>query len=287
MLIDLQVHSNYSDGYFTPTQLAAFLASQGVKIAALTDHNTVGGLTEFRRACRRHKIKPITGVELYVKIKNQKINLLWYNFDETNPELHKLLRSSQIRRRAKARQILKILVRRGFKINVNKTLDKYNHYIALNYLARDLWSVAANRLKIKHELKNQHPREEEIIHEYLHNPEAAKLSNSYIGLERIIKLRRKIGGQLIFNHPGKRNQFKKELLEKLKKIGVDGLEVLSPHHSVGAVMYAQFIAKELGFIMSGGSDFHRLENGHAAIKKSWQYYKIDSKYLKGIKKIIG
>ncbi|MBU4375047.1 PHP domain-containing protein, partial [Patescibacteria group bacterium] len=64
MLIDLQLHSTYSDGYLTPTELAGFLAKQGVKIAALTDHNTVGGLDEFRQACRACKIKPITGVEL-------------------------------------------------------------------------------------------------------------------------------------------------------------------------------------------------------------------------------
>ena len=99
MLIDLQLHSTYSDGYLTPAELVSFIAKQGVKAAALTDHNTVGGLGEFERACRARGIKPITGMELYVKLDNKKFNLLWFNFDDKNPELHKMLRAAQIRRR--------------------------------------------------------------------------------------------------------------------------------------------------------------------------------------------
>ncbi len=46
MLIDLQLHSTYSDGRLTPTEAAKFAVSNNVKVASLTDHNTVGG---FRR----------------------------------------------------------------------------------------------------------------------------------------------------------------------------------------------------------------------------------------------
>jgi predicted metal-dependent phosphoesterase TrpH len=74
---------------------------------------------------------------------------------------------------------------------------------------------------------------------------------------------------------------------KLKKLGVDGVEVLSPHHSFGSVMYAQAMTKELDFISSGGSDFHRHERDHYLIQNSSAYFTIDSKYLKGVNKIIG
>ena len=88
------------------------------------------------------------------------------------------------------------------------------------------------------------------------------------------------------NHPGKHNQLKKELLEKLKKMGIDGLEIFSPHHSIGSVMYAQFMANQLDFITTGGSDFHRHERGKVSIKNCYDYFKVDSKYLKGVDKII-
>jgi predicted metal-dependent phosphoesterase TrpH len=268
-------------------ELVKFMAGQGVKIAALTDHNTVRGIEEFKIACRENKIKPITGLELYVKIKNKKFNLLWFNFDSNNPELHKILRETQARRRARARGILEKLTQYGFKININQILDKYNHYIPLNGLVDELLKVNFNRLKIKKELGVKKPREDEIIREYFYNKKIGRLHESYVNIERIIKLRKKIGGQLVLNHPGKYNQLKKDFLIKLKNLGFDGIEVFSPHHSLGALMYAQFIARELGFLMTGGSDFHRSEENNFLIRNSWNYFKIDSKFLEGVKKIIG
>lgn len=287
MLIDLQVHSTYSDGYLSPTEVVKFLAGRGVKIAALTDHNTVGGVEEFQRACKAYKIKPIIGIELYTKLGHKRINLLWFNFDHNDPQLHEILRNSQARRRSKIRKILQDLIANGFKINIDKILDKYNHYISINHLIDDILSVPANRERVKKDLKNDKPREEEILSHYFYKSKITKFENSYIDIKRIVKLRKKIGGQLIFNHPGKYNQLKRAVVAEMKSLGIDGIEVLSPHHSVGAVMYAQFMAKEFNLIMTGGSDFHRFENKkNQGLVCSWQYYKIDSEYLKGVNKII-
>lgn len=286
MLIDLQTHSTYSDGYLSPTELAHFLAHQGVKAASLTDHNTVSGWGEFKRACEKYGIKPIPGIELYTKLNRKHLSILWYNFDHLDGELHEILRGSQARRRNQVKKILNKMVDRGFKININQLLDKYNHYISINHLIDDLMSVPANRNKIKKELKIAHPREEEIIHNYFFKSKNTKLNNSYINLKRIIALKKRIGGQLIFNHPGRYNQLNKDLLIELKKLSVGGLEVLSPHHSVGAVLYAQHLSQELNLISTGGSDFHLFEK-RGALKFSWQYFKIESNNLKDIKKIIG
>jgi len=287
MLIDLQVHSTYSDGYLSPTDLAHFLARQGVKIASLTDHNTISGWGEFKRACEKHGIKPIVGIELYTKLNRKHLSILWYNFDHLDGELHEILRSSQARRRNQVRKILKKMTGRGFKINIDRLLDKYNHYISINHLIDDLMAIPANRNKVKRELGNARPRQEEIIHNYFFRSKNTKLNNSYIDLKRIIGLKKRIGGQLIFNHPGRYNQLNKELVAELKKLGVNGLEVLSPHHSVGAVLYAQYLAQELNLITTGGSDFHLFESARGALKTSWQYFKIDSNNLKDINKIIG
>lgn len=287
MLIDLQLHSAYSDGYLTPTETVKFVAAQGVKAASLTDHNTVGGLDEFKLACQKYKIKPITGVELYVKLNNKKFNILWFNFDDKSPKLHNLLRQTQIKRRSTVRKILNNLVDKGFKININKFLDKHTHYVPINHLVDEIWKYSSNRKRIKKELLIRNPREKEIINKFLKNKSFSILRESYIDINRIIKLRKEIGGQLIFNHPGKNGFVRREFIEKLKKIGIDGIDVLSPHHSIGAVTYFQFIADEMDFISVGGSDFHRYESEDKLIKKSWDYFKIDSKYLRGVEKIIG
>ena len=286
MLIDLQFHSTYSDGYLTPTELVKFISKQGVKIASLTDHNTVRGLNEFRTACKKYKIKAITGIEIYTKLNNHKFNILWYNFNDNDPELHNILRDSQLRRRKQFRILLKKLVEKGYKININKIIDKYNHYTPLNHIVDDFISIKSNFNRIKKELNLKNPREGDIIKEYFHNKQIKKLQNSYISIERILKLRKKIGGQLIICHPAKHSYINLNFFEKLKNLGINGVEIFSPHHSYGAIIYLQHLAREFNFITTGGSDFHRFEGSAHKLQYSWQYFKIDSNYLRKINKII-
>ena len=286
MLIDLQLHSTYSDGYLSPTAVAEFVFRQGVKIASLTDHNTVGGQDEFRIACKRLGMKSITGLEIYAKMHHYRFNILWYNFNENSPELHNLLRLSQERRRRQMRQALETIVRRGLKLDVNKILDKYNHYTPLNHIVDDIWAVSSNRIKIKRQLDLARPREGDIMHEYFHNKEFKVLKNAYIDIDKIMEIKKKIGGKIILCHPAKGGYVGRIFLQDLKAVGVSGLELLSPHHSYGATMHLQQLAQELGWIETGGSDFHRFEENRQPIQYSWQYYKVNSELLKGVEKII-
>ncbi len=287
MIIDLQLHSTYSDGYLNPTQLAKFIRQYGVKIAALTDHNTVGGLAEFRRACNKSGIKTISGIELYVKLDHKKFNLLWYNFDEDSPELHKLLRGVQVNRRTRARNALEQLQKNSFNLSVDKIIDKYNHYIPINKLADELLAVPTNRKMIQRELGEPNPREEEVIKFYFQNKKNSQLRESYVNVKRIFALRKKIGGQLVLNHPGKYGFIKKNFVYRLKELGLDGIEMFSAHHSIGTTLYIQQLARELGLITTGGSDFHREEGGRAPVQNAYSYFKVDSCFLSGFNKIIG
>lgn len=287
MLIDLQLHSTYSDGYLTPSEVAKFVADQGVKVASLTDHNTVGGIDEFRNACYEHKIKPITGLEMYVKLHNWRFNLLWYNFDEIDPGLHNMLRNSQVRRRRMVRLALKRLVDKGFKIDPGKILDKYNHYVPINHTVDDFLRVGYNASRVKRELGLKHPSEGDVIREYFRSKDIGALHNSFIDMDSIVELRKKIGGQLILCHPAKSAKLGRDFLLAMKKLGVVGLEKLSPHHSYNSIMFIQRLAREYGLVETGGSDFHCFEGGQAPLQYSWQYYKVDSKLLRGVKKIIG
>jgi predicted metal-dependent phosphoesterase TrpH len=286
MLIDLQLHSNYSDGYLAPFEVAKMIRRHGIKTASLTDHNTIRGQAEFRAACGKIGIKAIPGLELYATLGRVRFNVLWYNYSD-DPDLHSLLRETQIRRKNQVRRVLTRLISLGFRIDIEKTLDRFMHYMPVNRLSDELWKHSLNRKIIRKELGSAFPRESEIIKNYFYNPRISVLRESYLNVERIVKLRNRIGGQLILNHPAKYHWIKTGFWEKLKKLGFDGIELLSPHHSLGAVMHMQALARNLGFIETGGSDFHKLEGGGHALQHSWQYFKIDSKYLRGVEKIIG
>ncbi|HPV65527.1 MAG TPA: PHP domain-containing protein [bacterium] len=292
MLIDLQLHSSYSDGYLSPTKLVDFVFKNGIKVAALTDHNTLAGLPEFKKACSFKKIKAINGLELYCKYKNKKINILWYNFDEKDEGLIGLLKESQSRRAVLVKKSLLKLKKRGFKINVEKIISEFENYIPVNRLSEKIISNKFNYNKVLKEIKKRDkliriPREEDIIRELFFSKKGEYLNESYINIDRVIKIKKRIGGQLVFCHPGKYNKYGNNMTEKLKKIGVDGIEILSPHHSVGAVLYSQFLAEDLNLISTGGSDFHRFEEGNGKIKSSADWFLIDSRKLRRINEIIG
>lgn len=287
MLIDLQLHSTYSDGYLTPTELADFLSNNGIKVAALTDHNTVAGLDEFSLACKKNGVKAIAGLEIYVKLDHKKFNLLWYNFDDKDPALHKFLRLSQTRRRNQIRRALIKLKQLGLIIDENKILDKYGHYIPLNHIMDDIRQISDNRRKIAEYLGEADPREEEMVKHFFKNKEVNKLGECYSDFRQILHLRKKIGGQLVLNHPGKSGRIDGDFLARLKKFGLDGVEVISPHHSIRAVTQLQRLARLYKLIMTGGSDYHLDESAPATIKNVYSYFRIEAKYLNDINKIIG
>ena len=287
MKIDLQLHSTYSDGYLTPRELANLLKVNHVKIAALTDHHTVSGLAEFKQACQKYQIKVIPGIELYVRLNNRKFNLLWYNFIDDHPDLHKILLANQARRRTQVKHWLMKLKKRGFIMQIEKILNKYHYYIPLNHVIENIFSLTDNEKKLISQLGSLAHRIEEIIYFLYKSLRLTRPAECYIGLPIILKLRKKIGGQLILNHPGKHGQLDKNLIMTLKKMGLDGIEVISPHHSIGAIMHIQALAQQHKLITTGGSDFHRFEPGRVFLKSNFDYFTIESKYLKGIKKIIG
>ncbi len=68
MWIPTHQHSRYSmlDGLSTAKDIAKKCVSYGYPAAALTDHGTISGVVSFSAACRKEKIKPILGCELYL-----------------------------------------------------------------------------------------------------------------------------------------------------------------------------------------------------------------------------
>jgi 3',5'-nucleoside bisphosphate phosphatase len=292
MLIDLQLHSNFSDGYLSPKEIVMELEKRKIRVASLTDHNTTAGLTEFKKEAKKKNIKAINGLELYVRFKKRRLNILWYNFDEKNEELQKLLESSRKHRLVLVKKSLLALKDRGFKVDIEDILSSFDNYIPVNRLSNKIvsnkynYNLAGKEIKKKVRKRLLPLREEDILGELFFNEDFPKLNESYIAAERLFEIKKRLGGQLVFCHPGKYNKFSGNITEKLKDLGLDGIEVLSSQHSIGAIMYAQFLSEKLDLIATGGSDFHLFEGGDSLAQSSWDWFRVDSKKLRRIKEII-
>jgi 3',5'-nucleoside bisphosphate phosphatase len=287
MYIDLQFHSTYSDGRMTPTKLVDFLAKNSIKVAALTDHNTVAGLDEFFIACKQKGIKPISGIELYVRYVGKRLNFLFYNFDKDNPAFHAFLRKTQIQRRRNVVKALKYWQDQGLEIDIEKILCKYNHYIPTNGITRAIRKSPKNRKFIEEQLETKNLHEWEVIKFLFKSKKRYFLDETHVNIHRLKDLHKKIGGQVILGHPGKKKVTGEDVIKMLKHKYIDGIEILSPHHGWDMISYYQHKLKGRKLIYTGGSDFHGFDSGISApTKYSWDYFKIKSRLLPGVEKII-
>ncbi len=92
--VNLHSHSNLSDGYLSPEELANLLADNGVQIASLTDHDTVKGLRSFRNTLRERGTGFISGIEITAFSEWGQLHLLGYNFDIEDPVINKYFSGS-------------------------------------------------------------------------------------------------------------------------------------------------------------------------------------------------
>ena len=88
-IIDLHVHSNASDGTFTPTQLVTEAKKAGLSAFALTDHDTTDGVAEAAMAAEKAGIELVPGVELSTEYEGKEIHVLGLYIDITNEALQK------------------------------------------------------------------------------------------------------------------------------------------------------------------------------------------------------
>ena len=63
-MIDLHVHSVYSDGTNTPAELIKLAEGRGLKAMAITDHDTIGGIVPLLEAAKDSSVEPVPGIEL-------------------------------------------------------------------------------------------------------------------------------------------------------------------------------------------------------------------------------
>src|SRR5262249_36213008 len=85
MYADLHLHTNFSDGTYTPEELASQAAKQKLAAIALTDHDTVEGCERAANACRALEIEFIPGTELTAEQAENEIHILGYFLDTHNP----------------------------------------------------------------------------------------------------------------------------------------------------------------------------------------------------------
>ncbi len=283
--VDLQIHSLYSDGDYTPTQLAALLKHYNIAVAALTDHNTVKGVPEFVKACQKLKIKPIAGIELYVKFNNKHLHLLGYNLDIHNKFLQAELAKIHWRKYQLLKSIVSPLKKKGLVIDPEKLSQEPADYIGMNNLLHHIEANPENVRQIQKTLGNQFYEHWQVIVKYFVKGRNTYYPEVFIPVKLGLKMIQRAGGTAILAHPGQQLRFEEDyLIRRLVKLGVAGIECFSSHHKYSQIAHYLRLAQQEKIIATGGSDFHGDLEDKLAIKRHWDYTLLPFKLYQDIKK---
>jgi hypothetical protein len=111
--IDLHTHSDCSDGLLSPAGLVMLAARRGVRLLALTDHDTVAGCAAASAACAATGIRFVPGIELSCNWQEREIHIVGLGVDTENPRLRAHCDGVGLKRRERVQAMAQRLARAG------------------------------------------------------------------------------------------------------------------------------------------------------------------------------
>lgn len=253
MVVDLHLHSFYSDGNYTPSQVVNLAYAKKVSILSLTDHDCIMGIPEARNIANDLNISFISGVELQadlIDIPGSYVHILGYNFKDFSL-MEQYLHSLRLERIDTISKYIKLLQSQGFDVDFDaiRSLSPGLH-LTCGHIAT--WLVKNNFFSNFQEAKANYllPSSSNYIKRDLHYT------------DEIISLIKKCGGVPVLAHPYRINFSYKQLdnfVDYLVSQGLEGIEAYyKPHIDRKEPILA--LARKYGLLVTGGSDWHNYDD---------------------------
>jgi len=241
-LADLHLHTNFSDGTFSPEQLVEQAEKAELCCIAVTDHDCISGIEPAIKAAG-DSLEVIPGIELSAEINSKEIHILGYFIDPDSSELKK-----------EVDKLYLIRNRRVYDI-----LDKLKE-LGIGLEPEDVFSIAGegtvSRLHIAKAMlsKGLVSNIYEAFSKYISNDGPAYAGKFSLTPQDAIKLIKEAKGVPVLAHPHTYNC--DELIPGFVKAGLRGLEVYYPDYSEALTRYYLQIADKYNLLVTGGSDCH-------------------------------
>lgn len=252
--VDLHVHSNKSDGTFTPSQLVDYATEKGLSAFALTDHDTVDGLEEaISYADKKRKENPlvpevIPGIELSTEYQGKDIHIVGLYIDYTSEKFNDTLKEFVASRDNRNRKMCTLLAEHGIDITYEKLLEEFPDCV----ITRAHYA----RYMLNHGYIGSMT---EAFDKYIgdHGP-------CYVPREKItpqdgISMILEAGGIPILAHPmlyRMSDSRLDELVALLTESGLMGIEAIYTTNTPTEERETRLLADKYHLLISGGSDFH-------------------------------
>lgn len=261
MLVDLHIHTYYSDGTMSPKEVVEDAKRKNLGIIAITDHDVLDSYEELKVEAEKAGIITIRGVEIDSIFEGHLVHLLAYKFED-NEKLFKLINHAK-------EQLLETsieLIRRMENDYEGISLEDYNSY---EYERR------------KGGWKGIHYLHDRKITEGLFDGvkfygkyDCGHEKFAFPSVEEVCNTVHDANGYVVLAHPCNyySNKNKEEILEKLeilKSLGIDGVECYYPANSDLMINTCLEFCKDNNLIITAGSDGH---GDFGAVSKGIEYY---------------
>ncbi len=246
--IDLHTHSNRSDGSLAPTELVQRAAAAGIRVLALTDHDTVAGLDDARRGAEQAGIRLVPGVEISAAWRAQAIHVLGLWIDPASSRLRERLAAQAERRQVRMRNICARLSQLGLPgANLLSAVEAQPGLPTRAHLAEAL--RAGGHVS----------RTDDAFRKYLGKGKAAHLAAEWPPLAEVVAWIVECGGVASLAHPARYAMSagaRRQLLTEFTAAGGTALEVVTGGNGAQHVEASAMLAVKFGLTGSIGSDFH-------------------------------
>jgi 3',5'-nucleoside bisphosphate phosphatase len=242
--VDLHTHTTASDGTYAPRDLVAEAASRGVRVLAVTDHDSTEGLAEaIDEAERRRPLEIVPGIEINCDVEGAEIHVLGYLMDWQAEWFQDFCREQRRERRARIHRMVERLAAIGMPLDADEVFAIVKEGSAGRpHVAQVM--VARGYVKTVRE----------AFDKYLGSGKPGHVPRKKVTPEDAVRIIRKAGGVPVFAHPGLADR--DELIPGLIAAGLMGIECYYTEHSAAQRASYLQICKDHDLVATGGSDFH-------------------------------
>lgn len=246
--VDFHLHTTASDGELSPELLVEQAAEAGVVVLAVTDHDSIAALELAGKACERHGLTLVPGVEISSRWNNMDIHVVGLGVDSADQRFQQRLQSQMDRRQARARTIAERLDKLGYSgLYAKAAADAPQNIPARPHFAQVL--VAEGICKDR----------KQAFQRFLAQAKPAYVKTDWPLVPEAVRWIREAGGVAVLAHPG-RYKLTRSKLERLvgafAEAGGQALEVSVSTHSPEMVQQLADLTVKFELYASQGSDYH-------------------------------